>query len=164
MKKNIKEILPYIIVLVAVILVKKFVFSPIQVSGDSMYSTLHDNDIMFLNKIGYRINGLKRFDIVVIRHEDKYLIKRVIGLPNEEIEVKDNKLYINGKYTEQPFLAATVFTGDFHETIPDDCYFVMGDNREISLDSRMLGCFNKDKIEGKTNLTIFPFSRFGTKK
>lgn len=164
MKKNIKEILPYIIVLVAVILVKKFVFSPIQVSGDSMYSTLHDNDIMFLNKIGYRINGLERFDIVVIRHEDKYLIKRVIGLPNEEIEVKDNKLYINGKYTEQPFLPATVVTGDFHETIPDDCYFVMGDNREISLDSRMLGCFSKNKIEGKTSLTIFPFSRFGTKE
>lgn len=131
-----------------------------------MYPTLNDKDIMILNKIGYEVNGLERFDIVVVKYHDKYLIKRVIGLPGDNIKYKDNKLYINDEYVEEPFLNDDVVTWDFEMvgTVPEDSYFVMGDNRVVSMDSRDLGTFKKSRIIGKTNFTVYPFSNFGTKK
>lgn len=131
-----------------------------------MYPTLDDNDIMILNKIGYEVDGLERFDIVVVKYYDKYLIKRVIGLPGDNIKYKDNKLYINDEYVEEPFLNDDVVTWDFEMvgTVPEDSYFVMGDNRVVSMDSRDLGTFKKSRIIGKTNFTVYPFSNFGTKK
>lgn len=166
MKKIIKDIYPYIIILIIVILVKSYLITPVQVNGDSMYNTLYNNDIMILNKIGYKFDNIKRFDIVVIDYNDKYLIKRVIGLPGEKVKIADNKLYINDEYVEEYFLDASVITDDYelNGVIPEGYYFVMGDNREISLDSRRLGVFSKDQIEGKATLTIFPFTRFGFKK
>lgn len=166
MKKIIKDIYPYIIILIIVILVKSYLITPVQVNGDSMYNTLYDNDIMILNKIGYKFDNIKRFDIVVIDYNDKYLIKRVIGLPGEKVKIADNKLYINDEYVEEYFLDTSVITDDYelNGVIPEGYYFVMGDNREISLDSRRLGVFSKDQIEGKATLTIFPFTRFGFKK
>lgn len=131
-----------------------------------MYPTLDDKDIMILNKIGYEVDGLERFDIVVVKYHDKYLIKRVIGLPGDSIKYKDNKLYINDEYVEEPFLNDDVVTWDFEMvgTVPEDSYFVMGDNRVVSMDSRDLGTFKKSRIIGKTNFTVYPFSNFGTKK
>ena len=131
-----------------------------------MYPTLDDKDIMILNKIGYEVDGLERFDIVVVKYHDKYLIKRVIGLPGDSIKYKDNKLYINDEYVEEPFLNDDVVTWDFEMvgTVPEDSYFVMGDNRVVSMDSRDLGTFKKNRIIGKTNFTVYPFSNFGTKK
>ena len=161
-KVFIKEYLPYIVVIILVILVKKFVVSPIKVNGESMMTTLHDKDIMILNIVGYKINDIKRFDIVVVDAGDEYIIKRVIGLPGEEIEYKDNKLYINGKKIKENYGSDT--TEDFKEKVPKNKYFVMGDNRTNSMDSRMLGAFSKKEILGKTSLTVFPFNRFGNKK
>lgn len=131
-----------------------------------MYPTLDNKDIMILNKIGYEVDGLERFDIVVVKYYDKYLIKRVIGLPGDNIKYKDNKLYINDEYVEEPFLNDDVVTWDFEMvgTVPEDSYFVMGDNRVVSTDSRDLGTFKKSRIIGKTNFTVYPFSNFGTKK
>lgn len=131
-----------------------------------MYPTLDDKDIMILNKIGYEVDGLERFDIVVVKYYDKYLIKRVIGLPGDNIKYKDNKLYINDEYVEEPFLNDDVVTWDFEMvgTVPEDSYFVMGDNRVVSMDSRDLGTFKKSRIIGKTNFTVYPFSNFGIKK
>lgn len=171
MKKNIKEIIPYILIIILVILIKSYVVSPIRVIGSSMESTLFDGDIMILNKISYRFNKIKRFDIVVIDHEDKSLIKRVIGLPGDKIEYKDNKLYINDKNYSESYLNKGTITYDFEldellgmERVPEDCYFVLGDNREISSDSRIIGFIDKKYIEGKTSIIIFPFSRIGIKK
>ena len=170
-KKIILEIVPYIVVLVLVILVKTYLIAPIQVNGESMMSTLHDRDIMILNKVNYRFNKIKRFYIVVVKYNDTYLIKRVIGLPGENIEYKDNKLYIDGKYIKEDYLPKDIVTNDFSlkeitnkVKIPKDSYFVMGDNRTNSTDSRVLGPFNKKDIEGNTSLTIFPFNRLGNKK
>lgn len=166
MKKFIKEIYPYIIVLIVVLLVKTYVMSPIQVNGDSMYATLKSGDIMLLNKLEYKFSEIERFDIVVINYDNKHLIKRVIGLPGETIEIKDGNLYINDILTEEYYLDPSTITKDFklEGKIPEGYYFVMGDNREISLDSRALGVFSKNKIEGKAFFTLLPFDRFGSKK
>lgn len=166
MKKFIEETYPYLIILVIVILIKQFIVSPIQVNGDSMYDTLHNNDIMILNKLAYKFNDIERFDIVVINYEGRYLIKRIIGLPGDKIKIYGNKLYINDEYVEEPYLNSSTITENYElpNVIPHDYYFVLGDNRDVSLDSRSLGLFSKKQIEGKASLTIFPFGRFGSKE
>ena len=162
MKSIIKEYGLYVITIILVLLVKKFVVSPIKVNGTSMMTTLHDGDIMILNIIGYRFDEINRFDIVVVDEGNEYLIKRVIGLPGEEIEYKDNQLYINGKKVKENY--GSQVTEDFKVKVKKNSYFVLGDNRTNSLDSRHFGAFKKDRIIGKTSLIIFPFNRFGEKK
>lgn len=164
MKKNIiKEIFSYIVIILAVILFRTFLYSPIRVTGDSMIPTLYDGDIMILNKIGYRINGLNRFDIVVVKYQNEKIIKRVIGLPGDYVEYKDDILYINDKKVEETYKRD--ITNDFsleslgYEVIPEGKYLVLGDNRGISKDSRIIGLVDKDDIQGYTNLIIFPFNK-----
>jgi signal peptidase I len=160
-KKIIREYLPYILVIILVLLIKKFVVTPIKVNGESMMTTLHDGDIMILNIIDYKFNDIKRFDIVVVDEGDEYIIKRIIGLPGEEVTYKDNKLYINGKRVKDNY--GSDVTEDFSVKVADDSYFVLGDNRTNSLDSRYFGSFKKSSILGKTSLVLFPFNRFGNK-
>ena len=159
--KTIKELLPYIITIIIVLLFKQFLYAPVRVNGDSMYSTLRNKDIMILDKINYRFNDIKRFDIVVVDADYELLIKRVIGLPGEEISFIDNKLYVNGNYVKQNFKYKK--TEDFSYKVPKGEYYVMGDNRTNSLDSRYFGSFSKKDILGKTNYVVFPFSRYGKK-
>ena len=165
MNKRIKDIIEYAVIIIAVLLFRQFLYSPIRVSGDSMVPTLEHGDIMILDKIGYRINGLKRFDIVVINHEKTKIIKRVIGLPGDYVEYKDDKLYINGEFVEEKYDRKQ--TSDFileflgENTIPKDKYLVLGDNRPISKDSRSIGLIDKKDIEGYTSLVLFPFSKMG---
>ena len=162
-KKIFKELLPYIIILLVVIVIKLFIFTPIRVNGPSMKNTLHDKDIMILNEFSYRFSDIKRFDIVVIKYKNEYLIKRVIGLPGEKVEYKKNKLYINNKYIKEKFSHKE--TEDFKtKKIPKDNYIVLGDNRTDSVDSRMIGFIKKKDIKGKTSFTILPFNRFGHKE
>lgn len=162
MKSIIKEYGPYVITIILVLLVKKFVVSPIKVNGTSMMTTLHDGDIMILNIIGYRFEKINRFDIVVVDEGEEYLIKRIIGLPGEEIEYKDNQLYVNGKKIKENY--GSQETEDFKVKVKKNSYYVLGDNRTNSLDSRHFGAFKKNRIIGKTSLIIFPFNRFGEKK
>lgn len=161
-KKNyIKEFLPYFMIILVVVLIKTFVVSPIRVNGASMDPTLNDKDIMLLDEISYRFSDIERFDIVVVKEEDEYLIKRVIGLPGETAEYKNDKLYIDGEYVKEDFKHKETF--DFSTTLGKDEYFIMGDNRTNSTDSRVFGPISRDKIMGKTSLTILPISRFGNK-
>lgn len=161
-KKILKEYLPYVIIIILVLLIKTYIVAPIRVNGSSMNNTLKDGDIMILDIIGYKTNKLKRFDIVVVDNGKDYLIKRVIALPGETIEYKDNKLYINGKLIKDKYGNGP--TRDFKAKVDKDSYFVLGDNRNNSLDSRFYGSFHKNKIKGKTSFTIFPFNKFGNKK
>lgn len=162
--KGAKSIIPYIAIIVAVILFRSFVITPIRVDGSSMYSTLKDGEILLLKKYD---KNIKRFDVVVFYYGNSRLIKRVIGMPGEKVEYKNNKLYINGKYIKEPFLKKHQKTYDFKlkklgvSKIPEGEYFVLGDNRTNSTDSRMIGLISKDKMQGKTDFVIFPFNKFG---
>lgn len=161
--KIIKELLPYIIVVLVVILIRTFIVTPIQVEGISMKPTLDDNQILLLKKYD---KTYRRFDIVVVKLPSERLIKRVIGLPGDTVRFKDNQLYINGKYVKEPFQHAKTedfeYEQDGEKKIPAGYYFVMGDNRDHSMDSRMIGPVSKDKIVGKTNFSLFPFQKFGS--
>lgn len=160
-KNNIKEILPYVIIVLIVVLIRTFLFTPIKVNGTSMVDTLHNGDTMILNKIGVKVNDIKRFQIVVIKTSDSYLIKRVIGLPGETIKYNNGKLYINGKVIKDKYYKNNN-TSDFEEVkIPEDSYFVMGDNRSNSIDSRRIGTIEKTDIMGTTRLIIFPLKDIG---
>ena len=166
MKEKIKPFLPYIIIIAVVLFIKTFIVTPIKVNGESMYPTLEEGDIMILNKTAYYFNKPERFDIVVVNMPDEYLIKRVIGLPGEHIEYKDNTLYVDGKKVKENFKHGV--TDDFNieelgsDTIPLNTYLVLGDNRENSLDSRELGFIREDQLLGRTSLIILPFNRIGS--
>jgi len=107
----------------------------------------------------------ERFDIVVFKYNNQKLIKRVIGLPGETVEFKNNKLYINGKYIEEKFLGSESFDFNIsdlgYEIIPENEYLLIGDNRGASYDSRYFGTVEKEKIEGTVNLRLFPFNKIG---
>ena len=85
MKKFLKELIPYIVIVIVVVLIRSFIATPVIVSGDSMVPTLKNKQLLLLNKINYKINDIKRFDIVVINVDNKEIIKRVIGLPGENV-------------------------------------------------------------------------------
>ena len=164
-KQTKKEIIIYVSIFLLIIIIRTFIVTPIRVNGDSMNPTLKDGEIMILNKIGYSINGVERFDIVVVDYNGDKLIKRVIGLPGESFKYENNILYINGQEVEEPYLNES--TEDFNITsfgyskIPRDCYFVLGDNRDDSKDSRIIGCVSEKQIKGKTSLVLLPFSDAG---
>ena len=154
-----KEAISYILIILVIILIRTFVVTPIRVKGESMNDTLNNKDVMILKKYD---KSIERFDIVVVDIGTEKVIKRVIGLPKEDIEYKNNELYINGKKLNSKYGKGK--TNDFVDYCQEDYYFVMGDNRENSLDSRSFSCVNKKDILGTTNFVLFPFNRIGTKK
>ncbi|QOR68540.1 signal peptidase I [Cytobacillus suaedae] len=161
---------------IAVILaatIRYFLFAPIVVDGLSMMPTLHNEDRMIVNKIGYKIGDPKRFDIVVFHAtEEKDYIKRVIGLPGDRVEYKDDTLYINGQAYEEPYLEqykSEVVDGPLTdpfvlEEVPEGHIFVMGDNRRQSKDSRHIGPVPIEEVLGKTNMIYWPLSDIGIVK
>jgi len=157
-----------VISIIIVFFITTFLFKPIRINGDSMYPTLHDQSIGLAGVITKNL-GIQRFDIVTVKlvEKNETLIKRVIGLPNETIEFKNDVLYIDGKVVNEDFLdeeyVATYsqFTNDFKITLNEDEYFLMGDNRPNSSDSRYYGPFSKDEISTSKVLIIFPFNRIG---
>jgi len=165
--KNKKDTISYIVILLLVLIIKFYVVTPIKVNGDSMYSTLKDKEIMILNELYYRFHDIKRFDIVVLKYNKSKLIKRVIGLPGEKIKYEDEKLYVNDEVIEEDFV--NKYTKDFDiskfgDKVPEDSYFVMGDNRSNSLDSRSFGFVKKKDILGRAKIVIFPFKAIRTVK
>ncbi len=136
-----------VIAIIVVLVLFKFVIYPVEVEGSSMYPTLTNGDRGFAF-ICTKLIGINRFDVVVIKSDksDNKLVKRVIGLPGEFVEYIDNELYINGKLTEEDFLEDGVVTNDFSYSLGEDEYLCLGDNREVSRDSRYYGAFNSDEI------------------
>ena len=166
-KRILKEVIPYLIIIIVVVLIRTFFYTTIRVNGESMAETLSNGELMILDKIGFNTKGLNRFDIIVFDTKvDRKLIKRVIGLPGETVEYIDDNLYINGKLLKDEYGYGYTFDFDLSdidvEKIPNNYYFVMGDNRENSIDSRVLGLISEKDIMGKAIFTVFPFKDFGT--
>ena len=150
--KFVKEILPYIIILIFVILIRTFVVTPVIVNGESMSPTLKNNELLLLKKYDKKI---ERFDIIVFKYNDSRLIKRVIGLPGDKVEYKDGKLYINDEEMIDPFSSITK-NFKYIGVVSENSYFVLGDNRNDSVDSRMIGLVTNDMLLGSTDFSIWP--------
>ncbi len=157
--KVIKEVIPYIVIVVAVVLIRTFIITPVRVDGDSMKNTLKNGDILLL----YKLSSIDRFDIIVLDEEkdNEKIIKRVIGLPGETVAIKKGKIYINDKVIDDEYAYGQ--TSDYNKvTLKDDEYFILGDNRLISKDSRYFGPIKDNEIKGKIVFRLFPFTKIGT--
>ena len=164
-KEFFKDAIKFFIIIFVLLFLMVYVVSITQVVGDSMSPTLDNQEVLILNKAKYRFTDVKRGDIIAFTYEDtKYLIKRVIGLPGEHISIIDNKVYIDGRYYVEDYLK-DVDTPDFdlqdlgYNEVPDGMYFVLGDNRDNSLDSRKIGLVSKEDIIGEVALRIWPITR-----
>lgn len=182
--KQKNELVEWIKAIVFAILVafviKQFLFTPVLVKGASMMPTLEDKDRVIINRIGPKIKSIDRFDVVVVENVhlnnnvEENIIKRIIGLPGDKIEYKNDQLYINGEKFSEPYLDqfkkelqdTGSLTYDFtldqllgETTVPEGHYFVLGDNRRVSNDSRNpdIGFIPKDKIMGTTSIICWPF-------
>ncbi len=169
-----KEIISWVkTILLAVVLaliLRTFVFRTAYAMSVSMEPTLHQGQILIISRLNYLVGSPQRGDIVVINNkQDKLehlnLIKRVIGLPGETVEIKNNKVYINGKVLDPDYTTAP--TPDFgfsKTTIPSGQYMVMGDNRPNSRDSRFesVGFIDRNYLDGKAVFRVWPLKTFGT--
>ncbi len=171
-KKEIREwIVSLATAVIAVLLIRTFLFTIIKVDGPSMSDTLLDGDKLFVTVADMRADGPDRFDVVICKYpnrRDQY-VKRVIGLPGDTISVKQGVLYVNGEAVEEPFLsdARTVRfdkgSNNFGPVeIGEGEYFVMGDNRDNSNDSRNVGVITDDMVIGKVRYIIWPLNRIGS--
>ncbi len=170
-KKYVYSIIELIAVIIITTCIFKFVVIPVRIDGVSMENTLHDQSIALINAIGVKAENVKRFDVVVLYSEqlNEKIIKRVIGMPGDHIEFKNDVLYVNNQKMEQDFLDPDFvenskitynvqqFTDDFSVDVGEGEYFVMGDNRLRSTDSRELGSFTIKDILGLKGVVIYPF-------
>ena len=150
------ELLSWLIYIVIVVILSlgiiTFIGQRTKVSGHSMETTLSDGDNLIVDKLTYRFSDPKRFDIIVFPYkyeENTYFIKRIIGLPGETIQVTDGKIYINGQVLDESYGREVLKSGGIAETpitLGEDEYFVMGDNRNHSLDSRAFGAVRTEEI------------------
>lgn len=159
-KEFIKDSLKYICVIAIVLFIFVYVISIQQVMGPSMNDTFKETDVVLISKLSYRFKDIKRGDIIVFEYNEyKNLIKRVIGLPGDKIEYKDNVLYINDEAYKESYVNDTI-TEDFkYDKIPEGMYLVLGDNRDNSQDSRNFGPIEEEKIIGKVVMRIWPLNR-----
>ena len=159
------------VALILAIIIKKFLIEQYVVYGESMMPTIQNGNRLIVNKIGYEISQPERFDLIVFKANPKEdYIKRVIGLPGDHIAYRDDKLYINNKPVEEPYLKEfkriagnRTLTGNFtleeitgHDTVPKGKIFVLGDNRLHSIDSRHIGFVEMTDIVGEANIRYWP--------
>lgn len=170
LKKDIIDMTIYfIIVVLAAYLTVNFVAQRTMVDGDSMYPTLHNRDNLIVDKISYRFGEIDRFDIVVFEYphkEDVHYIKRIIGLPGETVQIIDGMIYINGELLEESYgyeVMRNAYRAERPIHLGEDEYFVLGDNRNDSTDSRSDSVANvhRSQIVGRAFVRIYPFNRIG---
>lgn len=156
-----------VLALAAVFLVRVFVVQPFIVSGSSMVPTFENGEYLIVDEISYRLGDPKRDDVVVFRYPNdtkKFFIKRIIGLPNETIDIKGSEITItneehrDGLKLDQPYVK-NASSDDTHLKLKNDEYFVMGDNRSASSDSRYWGSVNRKLLVGRALLRLWPMDR-----
>lgn len=179
-KKKEKKSMPIalqLVLLVVMVVVLRNVMGTVLVKGSSMEPNFNHGDLVFINKLSTSVGSPDYGDVVICKLEEgsgyENIIKRVIGLPGDEIDIVENEddeevydLYVNGEYIEEDFLGEPMMTDgniEYPFEVPENSYFVMGDNRNESLDSRResVGAIHKDDLMGKVVLRLYPFSDFG---
>lgn len=159
----------FLISLGLMFLLVNYILYPIQIDGQSMNPTLHHQDFGFASILSLKTQKLERFDVVIVKVDDEYWVKRVMAFPNETIYCKDNQIYINDEpikeyfldenYVEEEIDEHGAFTKDFDKvTVGKEEVFLMGDNRIHSLDSRIVGSFKLDQLLAKDIYILWPFS------
>lgn len=159
------------VALLVAFVVRTFVIAHFVVEGESMFSTLDTGDRVFVNKLSYRLHDPNRGDVVVLHQitgaSERDLIKRVIGLPGETVEVRNCAVLIDGRVLNEPYLDPEVVTptncgGDYVSDgpVPADHVFVMGDNRGGSQDSRVIGAIDEDDLVGRAFVVFWPQSHW----
>jgi signal peptidase I len=171
MRKELIEWIKTIVVAVVIALViTNFIARPTLVKGYSMYPTLDQYDYLIINKIPYMIHEPERGDIVVFKShlktlegKEKDLIKRIIGIPGDHVQVTEGKVFVNEEELEEPYINGNYTPGEVDTIVPEDMLFVMGDNRENSLDSRdeRVGPVERDTLMGKAFVRLYPFTKIG---
>lgn len=167
-----REVFEVVVLAVILYLGISFAVQAVHVEGLSMYATLDDNDYLIANKIDYRLHAPQRGDIIILRppaDNSKDFIKRVIALPGEKLLIRDSVVYINGHKLDEPYLPENWSTlnnwtgngGPDGTVMPPNQYFVMGDNRNRSQDSRLFGPISRDRIDGRAWFRIWPLDHFG---
>jgi signal peptidase I len=156
-------------------LVINFAIQTVHVIGISMYPTVGDNDYLVATKIDYRLHSPQRGDIIIMRDpydQSRDFIKRVIAVPGERVLIRNGAVYINGRRVNEPYLNPEAWTqntdwpqaetvGQQGQVLTSDEYFVMGDNRNHSSDSRLFGPVHRDQIEARAWIRVLPFTRLG---
>ena len=166
-----REVFEVVVLAVILYFGISFAVQAVHVEGLSMYATLDNNDYLIANKIDYRLHSPQRGDIIILRppaDNSKDFIKRVIALPGEKLLIRDSKIYINGHKLDEPYLPEfwTTFNnwpndGTDGKVMRPNEYFVMGDNRNRSQDSRIFGPISRDRIDGRAWFRIWPLDHFG---
>jgi len=162
------EVAKVVVISLAIIVpIRYFLIQPFYVRGASMEPTFHDNEYLIINEIGYRLSAPERGDIVVIKSKinpREYLIKRIVGLPGEKIEITNGQITIHktnqdaGVVIHEEYLAkGTATSGNNIITLKGDEYYVLGDNRPSSLDSRSFGAVSRNEIVGRAWIRAWPF-------
>ena len=160
-----------VVVLAAILYIGiSFAIQAVHVEGLSMFATLDDNDYLIANKLDYRLHAPQRGDIIILRppsDNSKDFIKRIIALPGEKIQITEGVVYINGHKLDEPYLpeqwvALNSWGGPNGTVVPPNQYFVMGDNRNRSQDSRIFGFITRDRIDGRAWFRIWPLNNLGS--
>lgn len=149
----------FAIALIAAIGIRLFVFELVRVDGDSMKPTLYDGQTLFVEKISLYTGNIQRGDIVIVHYPGRTgaYVKRVVGLAGDTIRVENGYLYVNGEKQEEDYTLEQVMNWDTEQTVvPEGCYYVMGDNRNDSMDSRSIGPIPEDDLIGKALFVIWP--------
>ena len=167
-KKEIFEwVKVFALAIVFAFIITQFI-KPTLVRGDSMYSTLEEGDYLIINRMSYKFKEPERGDIIVfesdLQQDDgtkKDLVKRVIGVGGDTVKIKNSKVYVNGEEIDEPYIGDEITEGDIDTVVPEGSVFVLGDNRDISLDSRYddVGFINESDILGKVFLRLYPFNK-----
>lgn len=190
--KYFKEIVKWVCVIIVAVLtallLRAYVFEWVIVQGQSMENTLYNNQVLFISKLNYAVDTPQKGDIVIIQISEgnwDYLsfgkdiplvrtllpckgevnyIKRVIGLPGDELDIRDGYIYINGEKQNEPYIKGLTHkqSFEFPVVVPENKVFVLGDNREYSKDSRQLGFIDIERIKGKAAFRIKPLREFGS--
>jgi len=153
-----------IIAVILALLIINFVFETVSVEGRSMFSTLDNKDRLIVEKVSYYFSKPKPGDIVVIKNPQNIkerFIKRVVAVAGDRVKIENNKLFINDKPKDEIYIHDNIMT-DFEEiTVPKNTVFVLGDNRNNSKDSRMVGSIDLKLVVGKATIRLYPFDKIG---